>query len=122
MSKNNTFTYGSAGFRYRENIPNQISIEAEIGTLTNFRNNKIILAFHIDGLINTSEVTDPLGDQTFLYHNNASFISPGLKASLNFSKNWWINVGGYGAFVAANLAASPVLSIGLAYKASPTGE
>jgi hypothetical protein len=57
-----------------------------------------------------------------LYHNNGSFISPGLKASLKISKNWWINVSGFGAIIAANQAASPALSIGIAYKTSPVEE
>ena len=122
MSKKNMFAYVSSGFRYRDNIPNQISIEAEVGTVKNFGTNALLLAFHIDGFINTSEVTDPLGDQTFLYHNNGSFISPGIKASLNISKNWWVNVSGFGAIVAANQAASPALSIAVAYKTSSVEE
>ena len=116
VSKNMVFAYASSGFRYRDNIPNQISIDAEVGTVQDFGNTALLLAFHVDGVINTSEVTDPLGDQTLLYHNNGSFISPGIKASLNFYKNWWINVSGFGAIRATNQAASPGLSIGIAYK------
>ena len=95
VSKNMVFAYASSGFRYRDNIPNQISIDAEVGTVQDFGNTALLLAFHVDGVINTSETIDPLGDQTLLYHNNGSFISPGIKASLNFYKNWWINVSGF---------------------------
>jgi len=118
FSKGSAYGYFGAGHRYRANIPNQITIDTEIGTKANLGNRDLFLIFHIDGALNLEETTDPEGDESVLYHNNGQFLSPGIKFSLNVIDNWWINFGGYGAITARNQGANASLSIGIAYKTS----
>ena len=73
------------------------------------------LIFHVDGALNFSEIEDLGGDQTALYHNNGQFLSPGLKVSIKVFGDWWLNLGGFGAFTATNQGAAGSVSVGLAY-------
>lgn len=115
FSRNSAFGYLGVGHRYRADIPNQITIDTEIGTTANFGERELLLIFHIDGALNLDELEDPEGDQSVLYHNNGQFLSPGIKISLNVVSNWWINFGTYGAIIATNQGAAPSVSIGIAY-------
>lgn len=115
FSRNNTFGYLGVGHRYRTDIPNQISIDTEIGTKANFGKRSLYLIFHIDGALNLEETVDPEADESVLYHNNGQYLSPGIKLSLNVISDWWINFGTYGAITASNQGAAPSLSVGIAY-------
>ena len=115
FSSGKTYGYFGSGYRYRENIPSQFIIDAEIGTSSVIGGRTLSLIFHIDGALNFSTVEDLEGDETVLYHNNGQFLSPGIKVSFNAYKNWWINLGGFGAITARNQGAGGSISIGIAY-------
>ncbi len=118
FSRGSTFGYFGGGYRYRSEIPNQIVIDTEIGTQIEFGERSLYLIFHIDGALNLDDAEDPDADGSVLYHNNGSFLSPGIKLGLNIADNWWINFGTYGAITATNQGAAPSLSLGVAYKYS----
>ncbi len=115
LSNNNFFGYLSLAYRYRDNIPNQSIIEAEVGANIKLDKKQLYLMFHIDGALNFTDTTDPEADESVLYHNNGQFLAPGLKLSFNAYKNWWINLGTFGAFKAEHQGAAPTFTIGLAY-------
>lgn len=115
FTRNSAFGYITAGHRYRADIPNQITIDTEIGTKANFGKRALYLFFHIDGALNLEDTTDPDGDASVLYHNNGEYLSPGIKLSLNVINNWWLNFGTYGAITATSQGASPSISLGIAY-------
>jgi hypothetical protein len=118
FSKGKTFGYFGSGFQYREEIPNQIIIDTEIGTKASLGSKDLFLIFRIDGAFNLEEVADPVGDRSVLYHNNGSYLSPGIKIGLNLINDLWLNFGTYGAITARNQAAAPSLSLGIAWKYS----
>jgi len=118
FSRGSAFGYFGGGYRYRSEIPNQIVIDTEIGTKIELGSRALYLIFHIDGALNLDDAEDPEADGSVLYHNNGSFLSPGIKAGLNIADNWWINFGTYGAITATNQGAAPSLSLGVAYKYS----
>lgn len=115
LAKENVFGYATVGYRNRTDIPDQVTLEFEVGTNIKFEDRQLYLMFHIDGALNTSETTDPEADESALYHNNGQFLSPGLKAAFNVYDNWWINIGSFGAFEARNQGAAATFTVGLAY-------
>ena len=115
FTRNSAFGYLGVGHRYRADIPNQITIDTEIGTKANFGKRALYLIFHIDGALNLEETVDPEADASVLYHNNGQYLSPGIKLSLNVISDWWINFGTYGAITATSQGAAPSVSIGIAY-------
>ena len=118
FASGSNFAYLGAGFRYRNEIPNQFILDAEFGTKAYIGKKCLYLILHVDGALNFSEIEDPEADQSVLYHSNAEFLSPGIKLGLYLSDRLWLNVGTYGAIIAKNLAAAPSISIGVAWKLS----
>jgi len=119
-SKESFFTYATAGYKYRSNIPDQVFFEAELGFTSSGAKNKFYFILHLDGTVNTSTTQDIEGNDSALYSNNGDFISPGLKLSYNIFNNFWINLGGFGAMQARNQGAGASFTIGLAYNLKPT--
>ncbi len=113
--KSSYYTYGSLGYRYRNNIPNQVIVDAEFGFNTSIAKQSFFIMLHIAGALNTSVTDDIFANETVLYHNNGDYLSPGLKLSYNIIDNFWLNASGFGAFFAKNQGASPTISIGIAY-------
>lgn len=116
FAKGSSFAYIGAGFRYRQEIPDQIILDAEFGTIAYLGKRCLYLSFHIDGALSLTSIEDPEGDQSVLYHNNAEFLSPGIKLGLYLADHVWLNFGTYGAIVARNLASVPSISLGIAWK------
>ena len=54
--------------------------------------------------------------QTGLYRDNSSYISPGLKLSQKFMKQWYLNFAGYGAFFSENEGSAATWNAGIAYE------
>ncbi len=118
FSKGKTFGYFGSGFQYRNNIPNQITIDTEIGTKATLGNKDLYFIFHIDGALNLDDVEDIEANGSVLYHNNGEYLSPGIKIGFNLVSNLWLNFGTYGAITAKNQGAAPSLSLGVAWKHS----
>jgi len=118
FSKGKTFGYFGSGFHNRNEIPNQIIIDTEIGTKASLGNRELYLIFHIDGALNLDEVEDPEADSSVLYHNNGEYLSPGIKIGFNILDDLWLNFGTYGAITATNQGAAPSVSFGVAWKHS----
>lgn len=117
-SNNDFYVYFSGGYKYRTNIPDQIVIDTEIGTsIPVGETRELLLAFHIDGALNTSDLDEPdLPTQNSnLYNFNGQFVSPGIKLSLNVFSDFWVNVAAFGAVFAENQGAAPSLNVGIAY-------
>ena len=116
-SNDEFYTYLSGGYKYRTNIPGQVIIDSEIGTSIDIGERKLLLAFHIDAAVNTSDLDEPdlptLNSN--LYNYNGQYVSPGIKISYNVFSNFWINVASFGAVFAENQGAAPSLNVGLAY-------
>ncbi len=116
FARGSNYAYFGAGYRYRNNIPNQFILDAEFGTKAYLGDRCLYLSFHIDGALNLDDIEDPEGDQSALYHNNGEFLSPGIKLGLYLSDHLWLNFGANGAIIAKNLASSPALSLGISWK------
>jgi len=115
LGKKKFYTYASLSYSYRTNIPDQIIADAEFGYITSFLKRDLYLMFHFSGTVNTSYSFDSEAAKTMLYHNNAEYLSPGLKLSYNPAGNFWLNLGANSALNASNVPAVRVYSIGLAY-------
>lgn len=114
-SKTEFYTYGSVGYRYRTNLPDQILIDSELGFNISLFKKQAFFIVYIKGGLNTSRAEDVEADESVLYHNNSDYLSPGVKFSLNLFNNFWLTAGGAGAFVSRNSGAAPSGSIGIAY-------
>jgi hypothetical protein len=115
IGKEKYYVYGGFGYRYREQIPNQIIIDSEFGYKLQVAKRTLFLMLHIGGSLNTSTTEDPDGDETVLYHNNGQYLSPGLKLAYSPFQNLWINFGANFAITARNMGAAPLINFGLAY-------
>lgn len=109
------FSYASLGYRYRNNIPDQIIVDAEFGLSRSLNKRKLYLMLHLDAALNTTTTQDPEGLQSGLYHNDGEFVSPAVKVSYNVAGKFWLNLGAGGAVYARHLGAAPTLSFGVAY-------
>ena len=118
FAKGSSFGYFGAGYRSRNEIPNQVIIDTEIGTKANLGNRDLYLIFHIDGALNLDEVEDLEANGSVLYHNNGAYLSPGIKIGFNVINKLWLNFGAYGAITAKNQGAAPSISLGIAWKHS----
>ena len=114
--KEQSFIYGGLGYRYRANIPNQVLIEFEYGYRFLVAKKPFYMIFHIDGMLNTSDIEDAEAGQANLFHYNGEFLSPALKFSYNALDDFWINAAIHSAVIVRNFGAAPTLNIGLAYK------
>ena len=115
IGKEKYYVYGGIGYRYREQIPNQIIIESEFGYKLQVAKKTLFLMLNISGSLNTSSTEDHEGVETVLYHNNGQYLSPGLKLSYNLLQNFWINLAANFAITARNMGAAPQINFGLAY-------
>lgn len=111
-----SFTYGGLGYRNRANIPNQVLVEYEYGYRFSLANNSFYTIFHIDGMLNTSDIEDNDAEDANLFHNNGEFISPAIKLSYNALDNFWFNLAIHSAVFVRNFGASSTFTFGLAYK------
>ena len=114
--KKKSFLYGSLGFRYRNEISDQVLIEFEYGRKFSVAKKPFFMMFHLDGTLNASTFPDDNAGNANLYHYDAEFISPGLKMSYNAFKNLWLNIGAFSGVYIRNIGAKPSVNFGLAYK------
>lgn len=116
-SRTTNYSSISAGYRLRNNIPDQVIIGAEIGTSSEFGKVELLLAFRIDGAINTSGPAeiDILAEESNLHSANGQFLSPGVKLGVKLQSGISFNFGAYGAFFAKNQGAAPSVNLGIAY-------
>ncbi len=56
------------------------------------------------------------GIQNALYRDNSGYVSPGLKVNQLVGENYYITLGGYGAFWAKNEGGGATISLGLSYE------
>jgi len=116
VGKEKYFTYAGLGYRYRDNIPNQVLIEFEYGRRFVVAQKTLYVMFHTDGMLNTSDIEDTASADANLFHNDGEFMSLAFKFSYNVSGGFWINAAAHSAFFVRNFGAAPTLTVGLAYK------
>jgi len=118
---NKGYFSGELGFEYRtNNYSHNFLARAEYGygvTWNEQHKTYFVAAFEALIPFNNGTYDDGTAAETALYQSRLGYALPGIKINHNINKNWWVNIGSYGAALYINQGgAAPSVTIGLAYE------